>query len=78
MLLFLQQNAEWMCAIAIVIFTIVQCLISYAQYKQELHLKRFNLAQKWMKLVLYINLIKKVSKELLIGLIKIDRSLCIY
>lgn len=46
MLLFLQQNAEWMCAIAIVIFTIVQCLISYAQYKQELRLKRFNLAQK--------------------------------
>ncbi len=46
MLLFLQQNAEWMCAIAIVIFTIVQCFISYAQYKQELRLKRFNLAQK--------------------------------
>lgn len=46
MLLFLQQNAEWICAIAIVIFTAVQCLISYAQYKQELRLRRFNLAQQ--------------------------------
>lgn len=46
MLLFLQQNAEWICAIAIVIFTVVQCLISYAQYKQELRFKRFNLAQQ--------------------------------
>lgn len=46
MLLFLQQNAEWMCAVAIVIFTAAQCLISYAQYKQELRLRRFNLAQQ--------------------------------
>lgn len=46
MLQFLQQNAEWMCAIAIVIFTAVQCWISHAQYRQELRLKRFNLAQK--------------------------------
>lgn len=46
MLLFLQQNAEWMCAVAIVIFTTAQCLISYAQYKQELRFKRFNLAQQ--------------------------------
>lgn len=46
MLLFLQQNAEWICAIAIVIFTAVQCRISHAQYKQELHFKRFNLAQQ--------------------------------
>ena len=46
MLLFLQQNAEWMCAVAIVIFTAAQCLISYAQYKQELRFKRFNLAQQ--------------------------------
>mgnify|MGYP001629354237 CR=1 FL=1 len=46
MLLFLQQNAEWMCAVAIVIFTAVQCVISYAQYKQELRLRRFNLAQQ--------------------------------
>lgn len=46
MLLFLQQNAEWICAVAIVIFTAAQCLISYAQYKQELRFKRFNLAQQ--------------------------------
>ena len=46
MLLFLQQNAEWMCAVAIVIFTAAQCLISYAQYKQELRLRRFNLAHQ--------------------------------
>ena len=46
MLLFLLQNAEWMCAVAIVIFTAAQCLISYAQYKQELRFKRFNLAQQ--------------------------------
>lgn len=46
MLLFLQQNAEWMCAVAIVMFTAVQCLINYAQYKQELRFKRFNLAQQ--------------------------------
>ena len=46
MLLFLQQKAEWMCAVAIVIFTAAQCLISYAQYKQELRFKRFNLAQQ--------------------------------
>lgn len=46
MLLFLQQNAEWMCAVAIVIFTAVQCLINHAQYRQELRFKRFNLAQQ--------------------------------
>lgn len=46
MLPFLQQNAEWMCAIAIALFTAVQCWISYAQYKRELRLRRFNLAQQ--------------------------------
>lgn len=46
MLTFLQQNAEWMCAIAIVIFTIVQCIIIYAQYRQELRFRRFELAHK--------------------------------
>lgn len=46
MLTFLQQNAEWMCAIAIVIFTIVQCIITYAQYRQELRFRRFELAHK--------------------------------
>ena len=41
-----QQNAEWMCAIAIVIFSAVQCLISRTQVKQDLRLKRLELAQK--------------------------------
>ena len=46
MLSFLQQNAEWMCAIAIVIFTFVQILIAYAQFKQELRFRRFDLAHQ--------------------------------
>lgn len=46
MLQFLQQNAEWMCAIAIVIFTIVQCWISHAQYRQELRFRRLDLANE--------------------------------
>lgn len=46
MLYFLQQNAEWMCAIAIVFFTAIQCYICYSQYKQELRLKRLNLAKQ--------------------------------
>ena len=46
MLTFLQQTAEWMCAIAIVIFTIVQCIITYAQYRQELRFRRFELAHE--------------------------------
>lgn len=43
---FLQQNAEWMCAIAIVLFTAVQCWISHAQFKQDLRLRRFDLARR--------------------------------
>ena len=46
MLQFLQQNAEWICAIAIVLFTATQCLINYKQVKQELRIKRFELAQQ--------------------------------
>ena len=43
---FLQQNAEWMCAIAIVIFTAAQCWISHSQFKQELRFRRFDLAHQ--------------------------------
>ncbi len=43
---FLQQNAEWMCAIAITIFSGVQCFLSRAQFKRELRLKRFELAHR--------------------------------
>lgn len=46
MILFLQQNAEWMCAIAIVLFAAVQCKISHSQFKQELRLRRFDLAHE--------------------------------
>ncbi len=46
MLQILQQNAEWMCAIAIVLFTAIQCWIAHAQFKQDLRLKRFDLAHQ--------------------------------
>ena len=43
---FLQQNAEWMCAIAIVGFTAVQCLLAYQQNMQNIRMKRLELANK--------------------------------
>lgn len=43
---FLQQNAEWMCAIAIVGFTAVQCWLSYQQNMQNIRIKRIELANK--------------------------------
>lgn len=42
----LQQNAEWMCAIAIVGFTAVQCWLSYQQNMQNIRIKRLELANK--------------------------------
>ena len=41
---FLQQNAEWMCATAIVGFTAVQCLLAYQQNMQNIRMKRLELA----------------------------------
>lgn len=41
---FLQQNAEWMCAIAIVGFTAVQCWLAYQQNMQSIRMKRLELA----------------------------------
>lgn len=78
MLLFLQQNAEWMCAIAIVIFTAVQCWINHAQYRQELRLKRFNLAQKMDEACIIYKFDKDSIKKLLIGSTKINLNLCIF
>jgi len=49
MLQFLQQNAEWICAIAIVIFTATQCWISHSQFKQALRFRRFDLAHQMDK-----------------------------
>lgn len=43
---FLQQNAEWMCAIAIVGFTFIQCLLTYQQNMQNIRIKRLELASK--------------------------------
>ena len=43
---FLQQNAEWMCTIAIVGFTAVQCLLAYQQNMQNIRLKRLELANR--------------------------------
>ena len=43
---FLQQNAEWMCAIAIVGFTFIQCLLTYQQNMQNIRIKRLELAGK--------------------------------
>lgn len=43
---FLQQNAEWMCAIAIVGFTFIQCLLTYQQNMQNIRIKRLELANK--------------------------------
>lgn len=41
---FLQQNAEWMCAIAITFFAAVQCWLSYQQNLQNIKIKRLELA----------------------------------
>ena len=41
---FLQQNAEWMCAITIVGFTAVQCWLVYQQNMQNIRMKRLELA----------------------------------
>lgn len=43
---FLQQNAEWMCAIAIVIFSAVQCWLAYQQNFQNIKIRRLELANK--------------------------------
>lgn len=42
----LQQNAEWMCSIAIVIFTAVQCWLVYQQNLQNIKIRRLELANK--------------------------------
>ena len=41
---FLQQNAEWMCAIAVAAFAGVQCWITHQQNMQNIRLKRLDLA----------------------------------
>lgn len=43
---FLQQNAEWMCAIAITLFTAMQCYLAYQQNMQDIKNKRLELANE--------------------------------
>lgn len=43
---FLQQNAEWMCAIAVAAFAGVQCWITHQQNMQNIRLKRLDLANR--------------------------------
>lgn len=43
---FLQENAEWMCAIAIVFFTGMQCWLAYQQNIQNIRIKRLELANR--------------------------------
>ncbi len=50
MLNFLQQNAEWMSAIALVFFAYIQCKITHNQVIQELKLKRLEIAQQLDKI----------------------------
>ncbi|WP_428075684.1 hypothetical protein [Candidatus Avelusimicrobium luingense] len=45
-LTFLQQNAEWMCAIAIAYFAWKQYAITQLQIQQDLRMRRLELAQK--------------------------------
>lgn len=42
----LQQNAEWICAIAIVGFTAIQCWLAYQQNMQNIRMKRLELASR--------------------------------
>ncbi|HPT41676.1 MAG TPA: hypothetical protein PLG15_04760 [Candidatus Gastranaerophilaceae bacterium] len=46
LLKFLQNNAEWMCAIAITIFAAVQCYLAYQQNIQNIRFKRLALANE--------------------------------
>ena len=64
MIQFLQQNAEWICAIAIVIFTAVQCWISHSQFKQELRFRRFDLAHQMDEACIIYKFDKKSVKKI--------------
>lgn len=46
----LQQNAEWMCAIAIALFSAVQCILAYQQNLQNIRMKRLELANELDKI----------------------------
>jgi hypothetical protein len=49
LLYILQHNAEWMCAIAITLFTATQCGLSYQQNMQNIRMKRLDLANEFDK-----------------------------
>ena len=46
MLVFLQQNASWICALGMLVFAAVQVCLMFAQGRQQLRLKRLELIQQ--------------------------------
>ena len=43
---FLQENGQWMCAVGMVIFAFVQVCLMHAQNRQQIRLKRLELANE--------------------------------
>ena len=77
MLQFLQLNAEWICAIAIVFFTAIQCYISHSQYKQELRIRRLNLAKQMDESCIIYKFDKESIQKIVDWFNKINLNLCI-
>ena len=46
LVLFLQQNASWICAFGMLVFAAVQVWLMFAQNRQQLRLKRLELVQQ--------------------------------
>lgn len=67
---FLQQNAEWLCAIAITIFAGVQCMLAHKQMMQELQLKRLELANGLDSVCHKFNCDKEEANKILNWLMK--------
>lgn len=46
MLVFLKENAQWLCAVGMLIFAGIQVWLMYSQIHQQLRLCRLDLANK--------------------------------
>lgn len=46
MLVFLKENAQWLCAVGMLIFAGIQVWLMYSQIHQQLRLRRLDLANK--------------------------------
>lgn len=46
MLVFLQQNASWICGFGMLVFALVQVCLMFVQGRQQLRLKRLDLVQE--------------------------------